>query len=66
MTFLEGPKLDEPKEVWVAWLARLRTMNQRDISVEFAVADAEQIIRAIETFETEQAQLAFVRATQFE
>lgn len=51
MIFLESPILGEPKEAWTAWLAELRTLDQRDESVRFAVRTAEISVRAMEQAE---------------
>lgn len=56
MIFLESPILGEPKEVWTAWLAELRTMDQRDESVKYAIRNAEISIRAMEQAEAQYAE----------
>ena len=53
MIFLESPILGEPKEAWTAWLAELRTMDQRDESVKFAIRNAEISIEAMEQAEAQ-------------
>ncbi|WP_071360842.1 hypothetical protein [Massilia timonae] len=53
MIFLESPILGEPKEAWTAWLAELRTMDQRDESVKFAIRNAEISIDAMEQAEAQ-------------
>jgi hypothetical protein len=55
MIFLESPALSDPKETWVAWLAQLRTKNQRDVSVKFAIKRAEQIIAELDQYEANEA-----------
>jgi hypothetical protein len=59
MIFLESPDLGDPREQWIEWLSQLKCMNQRDISIKFAISRAEQIIKEMDNFTTEQANLAF-------
>lgn len=54
MTFLESPELGDPKESWADWLAHLRTLNQRDVTVKFEINRAQRVIRQMESFESEQ------------
>ncbi len=53
MIFLESPILGEPKEAWTAWLAELRTMDQRDESVKYAIRNAQISIDAMEQAEAQ-------------
>lgn len=46
MTFLNGPVVGEPLEVWEAWLAELVSMDQWDPAVQFEIRRTEVSIAA--------------------
>lgn len=54
MMFLESPALTAPREIWVAWVARLESLDSRDTSVAFALKRAKLILAHIDGEEDNQ------------